>query len=79
MKKITLATSSSCTNGKFRLSNGNNDNQGRVEYCYEGEWTAMCSLMMQAARMICEHLGYIECMLSLKDKINIYIQFMHQC
>ena len=32
-----------------------------------------------AARMICEHLGYIECMLSLKDKINIYIQFMHQC
>ena len=63
---------SNCTDGEFRLSEGESDNQGRVEYCYRGDWTAMCSLTMQTARIVCKSLGYMECVL-------LFIFFCKQC
>ena len=51
-------TVNKCTNGDVRLVNGNKDNEGRVEYCYNGQWSPMCSLNTYTARLVCKKLGY---------------------
>ena len=51
-------TVNKCTNGDVRLVNGNKDNEGRVEYCYNGQWSPMCSLSTYTARLVCKELGY---------------------
>ena len=51
-------TVSECTNGSVRLVNGNKDNEGRVEYCYKGQWSPMCYLSTDTAMLICKILGY---------------------
>ena len=52
-----------CKNGSVRLSNGKGDMEGRVEYCFSGEWVAMCSLSSITAELICCEYGYTECKL----------------
>ena len=47
-----------CSNGDVRLVNGGRENRGRVEYCYNGQWSPMCSLSVTTARLICKSLGY---------------------
>ena len=49
-----------CTNGDIRLVDGKNKHEGRVEMCVDGIWGAISaySLTFQAARVICEQLGY---------------------
>ena len=49
---------SECTNGDIRLVNGSKSNEGRVEYCYNGEWSPMCSLSTYTARLVCKKLGF---------------------
>ena len=53
----------SCTDGDVRLVNGTTSNEGRVEYCDEGRWSAFCtsysSFSSQTAYAICRELGYI--------------------
>ena len=51
----------SCKNGSVHLSNGKGDMEGRVEYCFSGEWAAMCSLSSNTAKLICRKYGYEEC------------------
>ncbi len=55
-----IVFTSECTNGDVRLFNNNSDasNEGRVEYCYNGVWSPMCSLATYTARLICEQLGF---------------------
>ena len=47
-----------CTNGTVRLINGTIANEGRVEYCYEGEWVPFCAMSVATASVICNELGY---------------------
>ena len=51
-------TGTTCTNGNVRLTNGTTANEGRVEYCYEGEWTPFCEMSIATASVICNELGY---------------------
>ena len=52
---------SNCTNGAVKLTNGTTTNEGRVEYCYEGEWAPFCDISPSTASVICNHLGYSSC------------------
>jgi deleted-in-malignant-brain-tumors protein 1 len=51
-------TGSECTAGSVRLTNGTTVNQGRVEYCFNGFWSPMCSLTTTTASVVCQTLGY---------------------
>ena len=58
--KILLAVGESCTNGDVRLVDGASDNEGRIEYCYDGHYTPVCSITSTIASVICKTLGYTE-------------------
>ena len=49
---------SSCTNGQIRLMNGQTSSEGRVEYCYNREWSPLCYISGTTAALICKTLGY---------------------
>ena len=56
-----------CTNGEVRLVNGQSTSsvQGRVEYCYEGEWSAFSNdfssyFSPAVAYAFCYELGYTQ-------------------
>ena len=51
-------TSQECSDGDIQLVNGGKENRGRVEYCYNAQWSPMCSLSVTTARLICKSLGY---------------------
>ena len=55
---IILTLGTACTNGAVRLTNGTTSNEGRVEYCYEGEWAPFCDISLSTASVICNELGY---------------------
>ena len=57
---IFLALGESCTNGDVRLVDGASDNEGRIEYCYDGYYTPVCSITSTVASVICKTLGYTE-------------------
>ena len=72
---ITIAelTVNECTNGDVRLVNGNKDNEGRAQYCYNGKWSPICYLNLYMAILFCKELGYTnyECkvmMVTLHDQ-----------
>ena len=50
----------SCTTGDVRLVDGASTNEGRVEYCYSGHWSPVCSITPTVASVICKTLGYTE-------------------
>ena len=55
-------SSTECTDGDVRLVNGTTSNEGRVEYCHEGRWSALCtynSFSSQTAYVFCRQLGFI--------------------
>ena len=52
---------SKCTSGDIRLVGGSSEAEGRVEYCYNGIWSPMCSLNQYTAKLICEKFGYQKC------------------
>ena len=43
-----------------RLADGNQENEGRVEYCMEGVWRILCNrgLSIEAAEGVYRQLGY---------------------
>ena len=45
-------------NGSIRLSGGLTSNEGRLEYCYNGNWSPFCTLRPQEATVACKQLGY---------------------
>ena len=52
-------TVSRCINGDVRLVGGQSPREGRVEYCYQGEWSQICqNFQMEEAMVVCKQLGY---------------------
>ena len=43
-----------------RLADGNQENEGRVEYCVDGVWRILCvgGVSIEAAEVVCRQLGY---------------------
>ena len=52
-------TNSTCSpNGTVQLVGGT-EMEGRVEYCYNGKWTPICSSFHdEEATVVCKQLGY---------------------
>ena len=45
-------------NGNLRLTGGNTNDEGVLEYCYNGEWSIFCNLDDEEAAVACKQLGY---------------------
>ena len=50
--------SNNCINDSIRLSGGAMSTEGRLEYCYQGSWTPLCSAGSKEATVACRQLGY---------------------
>ena len=48
-----------CTNNDVRIVGINNNNEeGLLQYCYNGQWSGFCSLDTTTAAVACKTLGY---------------------
>ena len=50
-----------CIDGDVRLVDGSSGAEGRVEFCYNGQWTRVCdwhSWNINDARVVCRQLGF---------------------
>ena len=76
---ISYSTGSgnSCESGKVRLVDGNTDNEGRVEYCFDGDWAPVCSLNSYTASLVCQKLGYTQ--YTCKNIIILYSMIHQTC
>ena len=58
LNSSTIFSGSTCTEGDVRLTNGSTPNEGRAEYCYEGDWVPICAVSSATASAICTQLGF---------------------
>ena len=49
-----------CSEGEVRLVDGQNEYEGRVEVCRDGEWKTICDRLWseEEAKVVCRHLNY---------------------
>ena len=64
-----------CTNGTTRLMGGQTTAEGRLEYCYNGQWSPFCTLRHQEAAVACKELGFTQ----YKCKMTVLQQDVHYC
>ena len=56
---MQASRSQSCNaTGSLHLTGGNAGNEGVLEYCYYGTWSAFCHLDNNEAAVACKQLGY---------------------
>ena len=55
-----LPPSPYCTNGQIQLVGGQTVAEGRLEYCYNGQWSSFCTLHPMEAILACKELGYTQ-------------------
>ena len=66
--------------GNVKLVGGNITSEGRVEYCYDGRWSALCTsytLSQITASKICFQLGYKQPNCKLKYHYSFHIAIIH--
>lgn len=72
---LVLILGSNCTsnstNGDIRLVGGATAGEGRLEYCFHGEWAPMCSLPDYTSTLICQELGYNQGWLIFQANIKL--------
>ena len=47
-----------CSDDDVRLVGGSGPHEGRLEVCYNGKWSSVCSISTNQAGIVCERLGY---------------------
>ena len=49
-----------CTSGEVQLVDGKSKYEGRLEVCYEGSWTSLCSygVNSRVAAVVCRQLNF---------------------
>ena len=55
---MSICVANNCVDGAVRLVNGTSSNEGRAEYCYEGDWVPFCGMSLATASLVCNQLGY---------------------
>ena len=58
IKHYIIIQIDSCTPGAARLRGGADASEGRLEYCYQGQWSPFCWLQDETATVACKELGY---------------------
>ena len=61
-----------CNDGDIQLVNGTND-EGRVEYCYNGTWVPVCLIGIRTATLMCQQLEQSELACKRRLLYNIII------
>ena len=61
-----------CANGDVRLGDSVNGASGRVEYCYNGQWSAFCSIDAATASVACYQLGFTRYTCELSSGLNAH-------
>ena len=78
-----LPTTLRCTNGQIRLMGGESPAEGRLEYCYKGQWSPFCTLRAQEATVACKELGYNrytgEWLKCIVDRYSITCHYRGSC
>ena len=62
-----------CQNNQIRLMGGQASNEGRLEYCYNGQWSPFCTLRSQEATVACRQLGYTHYTGKLQDLVILIL------
>lgn len=62
LRNILPVDVTNCTSGDVQLVNGTSDADGRVEICYNGEWSGVIGeeFFHGSARVVCRQLGFHE-------------------
>ena len=55
---LLSASGSSCIDGQLQLVGGQTSNEGRLEYCNQGQWSPFCNLGDEEATVACKQLGH---------------------
>ena len=57
---ITVYLAAVCDDGSIQLANGQDESEGRVEVCYNGQWGTVCSddFGPLDGTVVCRQLGY---------------------
>ncbi|XP_011409971.1 PREDICTED: scavenger receptor cysteine-rich domain superfamily protein-like [Amphimedon queenslandica] len=58
--RCAAAPTHGCVNGTARLQGGSDASEGRLEYCYEGQWSSFCWLADETASVACKQFGYTQ-------------------
>ena len=60
VKCFSPSSNVNCTLGQVRLRDGSDENEGRVEVCFNGEWSTICDVQWDSidAAVTCTQLGY---------------------
>ena len=49
-----------CNESDLRLVGGNSSNEGRLEFCYQQQWSPFCLLHHTEASVACKQLGFTQ-------------------
>lgn len=66
-----------CSNGRVRLVDMDSDSSGRLELCYDGNWTPFCYHWLSTSEVnaACRQLGYAGGCTSTKQNTQLYLPF----
>ena len=55
-----IGIAGNCTSGEVQLVDGKSKYEGRLEVCYEGSWTSLCSsgVNSHVAAVVCRQLNF---------------------